>query len=373
MTDFEIEPLRPSLAPSVEVLAGDICDDEQAITIFLDSYSRRSKHTLRSYHKECRRFLLWIRAAKASSAPSLLPAVTVEDMNRYLDFLSAPRAFDEKFLAANGWKHQPFRKALDTESVKHTITVLHKMFDALRHLRTRGNQPYCLFNPLKLAHQSIAGNHNADDEIEEALNPKEWESILDAVELLSRDSERERKHYHRARWVMQLLYRAFLRRSEAASLTMGSFEPSTDGWNIRLVGKGNKKAKIVATEKLIEELKIYRTSLGLSPLPLPGETRPAVLAVTGKDRGISDQAIYLLCKTIFEKASLLLSATDPLAASRLKSATPHWMRHTGVTHAMEAGINPRYVQAQARHSSLNVTARYDHKARKGWRKDLERM
>ena len=154
---------------------------------------------------------------------------------------------------------------------------------------------------------------------------------------------------------------------------MGSFEASPDGWNLRLVGKGNKKAKIVVTKKLINELRIYRESLGLPPLPSPGEARPAILAVTGKDKGLTNQAIYLLCKVIFDQAANRMETDDPAAAARLRQATPHWMRHTGVTHAMESGASPRYVQAQARHSSLNVTAKYDHQVRRAWRADLERM
>jgi hypothetical protein len=38
---------------------------------------------------------------------------------------------------------------------------------------------------------------------------------------------------------------------------------------------------------------------------------------------------------------------------------------------MEADVDPRYVQAQARHSSLKVTAVYDHKKRRAWRGALE--
>ena len=66
----------------------------------------------------------------------------------------------------------------------------------------------------------------------------------------------------------------------------------------------------------------------------------------------------MLCKVIFDKAANRMETDDPAAAARLRQATPHWMRHTGVTHAMESGASPRYVQAQARHSSLNVTAKY---------------
>ena len=372
MKNYELTP-SPSISslPAVEVLAGEVVDDNEAIKIFLDSYSRRSKHTVRSYEKECSRFLLWLKATHPPGL-AMLPVVSVKDINSYLDFLGNPRPFSDDFLKKHGWVHQPFRKALADESVKHCVTVLHKMFEAMRNLRTSGNLPYCLFNPVVLAHDGMSGS-NQDEEVEEALTPAEWEAIQAIIESLPRDTERDIKHYHRSRWVMQLLYRSFLRRDEAANLTMGSFEPSPDGWNIRLVGKGAKKAKIIATEKLINELKIYRASIGLTPLPYPGETRSAILAVTGKDKGVTNQVIYLICKVLFEKAAEQIDQNEPMAASRLRNASPHWMRHTGVTHALDAGANPRYVQAQARHSSLNVTAKYDHKAKKEWRNDIEKM
>ena len=366
--DFLLLAQKPSL-PSVEVLLGEVSDDVDAIKIFIRSYARKSAHTVRSYEKECYRLLLWLRATRAPSL-NLLPAVTVRDINDYLDFVANPRPFPEDFLLQQGWTHQPFRKALGVQSTKHCITVLHKLFAALRELRSASNLPYCRFNPATLAYGGIAGSHQPED-IEQALSETEWQAVQEAIENLPRISERDAKHYHRARWVMQLLYRAFLRREEAANLTMGSFESSPQGWSIRLLGKGQKKAKIIATHRLMDELKIYRASLGMPALPSPGETRPAILAVTGQDKGVTAQAIYLVCKVIFNQTADVLEPQDPVAASRLRQASPHWMRHTGVTHAMEDGVNPRYVQAQARHSSLNVTARYDHKQKQAWRAALE--
>ena len=368
-SDFLLLAQKPTL-PSVEVLLGEVSDDADAIKIFIRSYARKSAHTVRSYEKECYRLLLWLRATRAPSL-NLLPAVTVRDINDYLDFVANPRPFPEEFLQQQGWRHQPFRKALGAQSIKHCITVLHKLFAALRELRATGNLPYCMFNPVTLAYGGIAGSHQPEN-VEQALTEVEWQAVQDAIENLPRASVRDAKHYHRARWVMQLLYRAFLRREEAANLTMASFEASPQGWSIRLLGKGQKKAKIIATNRLVDELKAYRVSLGLPALPSAGETRPAILAVTGKDKGVSAQAIYLLCKVIFERAADLLEPEDPVAASRLRQASPHWMRHTGVTHAMEGGVDPRYVQAQARHSSLNVTARYDHKHKLAWRTALEK-
>lgn len=359
-------------APSVEVITADVADDEHAIKVFLDGFARMSPHTVRSYEKECHRFLLWLRATRRA-APALLPTVRLEDINDYLAFLEKPRPFAADFLAAHGWEHQPFRKPLASASIKHCITVLHKLFSVMRELRAAGDEPYCKFNPVKVAHQGISGV-KAQVEIEQAFSPIEWQAVLDAIENLPRDKPRDVRHYHRARWIFQLLYRAYLRRDEAASLTMGSFEPSPEGWSIRLVGKGNKPGKIVATNKLMAELRVYRESLGLPPLPSHGEDRPAIMAVTGENKGITAQAIYLICGEIFEQAKdLLESRGDSAGAARMSQASPHWMRHTGVTHALEAGVNPRYVQAQARHSSLNVTATYDHKDRRAWRGALDQV
>ena len=363
-------PVRPAAeADSLALITRYITDDVSAIRAFLDTYSKKSRHTTRSYEKECYRFLVWLRARRPP-APDLLPEVVTQDINDYLLFLENPRPFDHEYLLSQGWKHQPFRKPLSTESVKHTLTVLFRMFTAMRELRRTKVDPYCMFNPVKMAHEGM-GKTTPDEEVEEALSEREWLAVQQAVEALPRESDRDLKHYHRARWITQLLYRAYLRREEAAMLTMGSFEPSPHGWDIKLVGKGGKKANIVATSKLMDELRIYRTSLGLSPLPAYKETLPAILAVTGKDKGITPQAIYLICKEIFKMAAALVKDEDDRAAQRLLMASPHWMRHTGVSHTMEAGVDPRYVQAQARHSSLKVTARYDHKRRQAWRNALE--
>ncbi len=367
---YEISATQRTTTVATEVITTEVATDEYAIKVFLDSFARKSPHTIRSYEKECHRFLLWLKATRPA-APAMLPAVAVQDINDYLAFLEQPRPFADDFLAAHGWSHQPFRKPLSGASIAHCITVLHKMFAAMRELRAAGDEPYCKFNPVKLAHQGQSGVKD-EEEIEQALTPQEWDAVQEAISALPRASEKDLKHYHRARWIFQLLYRAFLRREEAAGLAMGSFEASPEGWSIRLVGKGNKKARIIATAKLMSELRVYRESLCLPPLPSPGETRPAILAVTGEDKGITAQAIYLICKVIFGQAAALMDARgESAAAARLREATPHWMRHTGVTHSMEAGVNPRYVQAQARHSSLNVTARYDHKGRRAWRQELE--
>lgn len=361
-----------TLCDDVIISEGEVLGDDHALEIFLSGYKRKSAHTLRAYEKECKRFLLWVRSNRADNG-MLLPDVTVQDINNYLEFLSNPRPFSPDFLKRNGWKHHPFRAALAPQSIKHTIIILHQLFTALRNLRINKTQPYCLFNPVVLAHNSSTSTNSvAMEEVEQALTTEELAAIFQAIENLPQVTEVDKKHYHRARWLIQLLYRSFMRREEAANLTMGAFEPSTQGWNIRILGKRNKIAKIICTEALLDELKLYRSSLGLPALPSFGETRPAILSVQGQDKGITVHLIYSICKVIFEQAAQLIEPYSEASAHKLRKASPHWLRHTGVSHSMEAGIQPRYVQAQARHSSLNTTARYDHKDRDAWREEFRK-
>lgn len=243
--NFEIAPAPSPVVPAaVQIITAEVDDDARAIRIFLDGYKRRSIHTIRSYEKECYRFLLWLRSMRGSGN-ALLPTVGVEDINSYLEFVSNPRPFSEEFLRVNGWSHQPFRNALSkAASLSLCVTVLHRLFTAMREMRGPGGQPYCTYNPTNLTHEGLPSRQQ-DEEVEQALTNEEWAAVQEVIEGLPQASERERKHYHRARWLLQLLYRAFLRREEAANLIMENFEASPQGWSIRLTGKGEKGPKLL--------------------------------------------------------------------------------------------------------------------------------
>lgn len=373
-------PAPAKKADTICVLAADgaISSDDEAIKIFLESYARHSKHTQRAYRKEVLRFWLWLVSRRGLAHASLFPGVSVADVNAYLDQLTDPRPIDASILELAGMTRQPFRRGLVPASIQHAITVLSSFFNAMRNLPTPQGTPYCLFNPFLMAHAG-AGSSAKEDEVEQALHKEEWNAVQATIEALPRETDRDRRHYHRTRWIFALLYRAFLRRNEAAKLRMENFQLGPDGWTIRLTGKGVKKARIIMTHRLVEEMRLYRQAMELAPLPAPRERLPAILPVTeikrsatGEAMCLSDQVIYLVCREIFTAAATRF-ADSSASALRLTQATSHWIRHTGVSHAMEAGIDPRYVQAQARHSSLKMTARYDHKERRRWRAEFERF
>ncbi|KWR77791.1 hypothetical protein RM96_31280 [Cupriavidus sp. IDO] len=59
----------------------------------------------------------------------------------------------------------------------------------------------------------------------------------------------------------------------------------TERWWLEVTGKGNKTRLVPATDELIAELARYRRAHGLPATPQPGETRPLVLPVIGRDQG----------------------------------------------------------------------------------------
>lgn len=363
-------PTRSGLLARLPTEIVEVDSDRFAMETWLRSYSQRSPHTARSFRKEAERFLLWLDAMKGPNTRHL-PAVGIEEVNAYIDFLVAPRRFTQELLAQHGRTTQPFKGPLERSSMRQAIVILHRMFEALRNVRGPNGLAFIQFNPWVLA-RGLVVEDNAD-EVEEALTEEEWQAVLSVIDELPQRTHRELAHYHRTRWIFQLLYRAFLRREEAVDLRMAHFVNRSDGWALKVAGKGRKTRSIVATSRLMAELEVYRRSLGLPALPSAGENRPVILPIIGKEQPVSSQTVYLVCCSVFRDASLLMTEQGKDGpASRLMQATPHWLRHTGISHSLDQGTDPRYVQAQARHSSLKVTARYDHKNKRLWREQLER-
>lgn len=354
----------------------DVIDDRSMIQAFLGSYARHSKHTVRSYQKEVMRFWLWLQSDEGVNFQRF-PNVDARTVNAYLAQLADPRPIPDSIMRAAGLSKPLFKRGLSPASMSLSITILRQFFEFLRNEPGEDGRPYCLFNPFLKAHSGMERN---EDDIEEALSEIEWQAVQETIERLPRETGRDRMHYHRTRWIFQLLYRAFLRRDEAASLRMNDFVRTKDGWMIKIFGKGRKRTRIIATQTLMDELSHYRTSLNLSAVPLPDDDAPAIYPIiegkrdrTGRLQTIHDQVIYLVCVKIFRETADRIEQDHPSAAQRLRFASPHWMRHTGITHAMEAGIDPRYVQSQARHSSPNTTSKYDHKERVRCRSEFELM
>lgn len=67
-----------------------------------------------------------------------------------------------------------------------------------------------------------------------------------------------------------------------------------------------------------------------------------------------------MIKRFFEAAAAVLEDGSPTTAEKLRRATPHWMRHTHATHALDSGAELTTVRDNLRHSSISTTSMYPH-------------
>ncbi len=109
---------------------------------------------------------------------------------------------------------------------------------------------------------------------------------------------------------------------------------------------------------MLEALKQYRDYLGYTPLPAPDDQEPLVKKEKGKGAMQSTRVINQLIQTCFNAAVEQLRTQDEHEeAEMLRSATVHWLRHTGISDDVKH--RPReHVRDDAGHSSSAITDRY---------------
>jgi len=193
------------------------------------------------------------------------------------------------------------------------------------------------------------------------LSELQWAYIIETAELMA--SENPTLH-ERTLFIMNALFAMYLRISELAASTrwipqMGHFYKDMDGnWWFKTVGKGNKERDISVSNAMLEALKRYRISLGMSSLPSPGEAAPLVPKAHGNGPIEGTRHIRKIVQYCFDKTMERLKTDGFIEdAEMLMAATVHWLRHTGISEDVK--IRPReHVRDDAGHSSSAITDQY---------------
>lgn len=140
---------------------------------------------------------------------------------------------------------------------------------------------------------------------------------------------------------------------------MGDFFRDADNlWWFKTNGKGNKERIITVSTEILNALKRYRKSLGLTPLPALNENTPLIAKDHGSGAISSTRYIRKLVQVCYDKTIERLRS-DNLndEAEQLMSATVHWLRHTGISDDVK--VRPReHVRDDAGHSSSAITDKY---------------
>ena len=131
------------------------------------------------------------------------------------------------------------------------------------------------------------------------------------------------------------------------------------------ISKGYKGRNVPVPDTIINAFKKYRETLNLPPLPGPDETIPLFPhIVNGKPtkRALKQRWMREIIQSVFHEAADLMSQDGKEIESGLvRNATPHWLRHTGISHDLNYGERTLVnVMHDAGHASIDTTSKYLH-------------
>lgn len=364
---FEVLPLSVSLdgsqgsnravgKPAQISAANDLEAIHAWLARFVDT-----KTTFDTYRKEAERLYLW--AVFQLGKP--LSSLSHEDFLVYQRFLSDPQPRD-RWVASTRKKHargdprwRPFYGPLSPTSQRQAMIILNVMFAWLVEAG------YLAGNPLSLSRHRA---RRAKPRVTRYLDPYLWQEVRAYIEGLPKESERERDHYFRIRWLFTLLYLGGLRISEVIENSMGDFFSRRDRegeerWWLEIMGKGAKERLVPATKEMMIELARYRREKGLSPYPETGEKTPLVLPIGKSQEPLTRGALHAIVKKVFSGAADRLRQRGGEYAARaklLEDASAHWLRHTAGSHMADKAIDLRLVRDNLGHESLTTTSQYLH-------------
>ncbi|MBB3229896.1 tyrosine-type recombinase/integrase [Halomonas stenophila] len=343
-------------------------DDIEAVALWLAEY-RASPNTRRAYRREAERLLLWLATRELG-----LAEVRRDHLDAFEAFLGDPRP-RERWVGATRPRRdprwRPFRGPLSPASRRQSLVILQGLFAWL------AEAGWIAHNPFRLMRDKRRRLDNRQSRIERYLERPLWDWLWQwlAREPPEGASPRTRFEIARRRLVFGFAYLLAPRISEMAAARMSDFQRREGRWWWDVVGKGGKAARIPVPPDMMRLLGDWRGHLGLAPEPGPDEAAPLLRGLDGR-RGLGENRLYRLMRGVFDEAAVALAVELGDAAGRevaqLRRATPHWLRHTALTHQAQAGIELRYLAETARHSRLDTTARYLHAEDAEWHRQQAR-
>lgn len=324
--------------------------DHEAVAAWLAGC--RSAKTLKAYRREAERLLFWCRERGIQ-----LRDIAYEDLLAFSAYLlSPPKEWisDAKYPRAHpDWR--PMTGPLSAGSHRMAITIIRRM---LAWLTEAGYLPKNPGSLLKL------GRGPQEAEITRYLPIEAVALIDDAVEQMPEKAPAHIRQKARAKFLISLYYETGIRLFEGANADMGDIARDHKGnWWLNIIGKGEQSKKPVpVSERMLGDLKHYRCAFNRPPLPSPGDREPLILKVRGTGGRATEEAVANALQQVFrEAADLAEKADQPGLADLLRNASPHWLRHSCMSHLLDDGTDLATVQAIARHRSIATTGRYLHK------------
>lgn len=354
--------------------------DYQYILNFLYSY-RGSIDTFNSYRRELERLIQWSWLIAKKSILSLKRS----DIEEFIEFCQKPpqswigtktvsRFIEKQGLRLPNKEWRPFivritkklfkdgerpdkvNFELSQEGIKQIFAILGSFFNYLIQEEATEINPV-----LQIRQKSkYIRKHQQPHQIRR-LSDAQWQAVINTAKVLA---EEDPAQHERTLFITHALYSMYLRISELAASTRWTpmmrhfFRDASGDWWFKTVGKGNKMRQIAVSPTMLSALKRWREFLNLTGLPSPDEQVVLIPKYRGKGAIESTRAIRNIMQYCFDKAIESLRNENLIEESELlRSATVHWLRHTGISDDVK--IRPReHVRDDAGHSSSAITDKY---------------
>ena len=342
-------------------------NDAQAVSAWLDEYVD-SPQTWKAYRREAERLLLWL-----ASQGLTLADINREMLREFEAFLANPQPSEQWIGPSKPRTHpawRPFRGALSPGSRRQSLVILQGMSAWLVEAG------WINHNPFRLMRDKSRRLNNQTRRVERYLESDLWAWLWQWLNRPLAQEEGGRAHFERARqrFIFGFAYLLAPRISEMADARMGDFQRSEGRWWWHVVGKGSKMARIPLPDDMLDCLHQWRQVLGLPDTPSQLEMEAPVLRALDGKRSLGNNQLYRLIRTTFQQAAQALEENhgSPEHIAALNQATPHWLRHTSITHQAQSGISLRHLAESARHARLDTTSRYLHNEDDEWHREQQR-
>jgi len=231
------------------------------------------------------------------------------------------------------WRKLMERDELKPRTIRAKLSALSSLFDYLCEKNS------ITHNPVKGVKRPKANNNEGETA---AISDAQARRFLNAPDPSTLKGLRDRAI------VATFLYQ-MLRREELCSLHVGDLHQCRGTFYLRVYGKGGKTRNIVAHAVVLERIHDYLEVAGHGEQKKGPLFRPLRNNVTGD-----------LNKTIHPNSMAnILRPYTAKAGIDLDSFSPHSLRATGATNALEHGADIAKVQEDLGHDNVSTTRLYD--------------
>ncbi len=142
----------------------------------------------------------------------------------------------------------------------------------------------------------------------------------------------------RDKLLLRVLYTSAGRVSEICALTWADVQPNGDSGQLTLFGKGGKTRAIKLSKATWQALQAYRNSAGANEPVFSSQ----------KGGALVDRQVRRIILAAAQRAGIA------------GNVSPHWLRHSHASHALDRGASVVLVRDTLGHSSLAITSMYSH-------------